>query len=80
MEKVDYKHFVFELISALKAQAEYLKQKRIENEKLNIEEFEGMKLSYHFVMDELISLAKEFHLPLSDYGLEDYDPNRILDI
>lgn len=78
MEEPDYKLFTFELISALKAKAEYLKSIDANSPEYKEENFEGMKLAYHFVLDEVKSLAENFQLPLDEYGLDDYEPNEIL--
>ena len=68
MEKTDYKHFVFELISSIKSKVDF-----VENEKkgLTKDEYEGMKIAYNHIMDDLLFLMKEFELNLDEYGLRD---------
>lgn len=67
MENIDYKHFVFELISSIKSKVDFIENDRIG---LTKEEYEGMKLGYDHIMEDLLFLMKEFGLNLGEYGLE----------
>lgn len=76
-ENIDYKEILRELISNLKAKPEYLKLIP-KDEKFNQDHFDGMALSYHFMMDEIIETLKVNEVELEIFDLDNYDIVEIL--
>lgn len=80
MENLDYKNLLLELIYALKDKSAYLKTIDSRDESFNKDYFDGMAMAYHQVMDLVKStIEDEDELDLSDFGLEEFEPNDILD-
>jgi hypothetical protein len=75
---VDYKHFTYEVISSLKMKIDILRD--MDKSTINSDVFEGIKLAYHYVMSDLIFLANEFEIDLSEFGIDDFDDNDILEL
>jgi len=80
MNAIDYKHFVFELISAIRGKFEMLE---VEQKVLSKKDYETMKIAYDYVIDDLISLMKELGLDIENYGFnndgtlqEDFKPKQ----
>lgn len=80
MENLDYKNLLVELISALIDKTGYLKTIDSRDANFNKDYFDGMAMAYHQVMD-LVKSTIEYDedLDLSDFGLEEFEPNDILD-
>ncbi len=76
---LDYKWDGDELITAIKAKTTYLKSVDVSAPDFNKSYYEGMALAYHMIMDEIKSIAENFDIPLEEFGLDNYDPNEILD-
>ena len=77
--KEDYKWVMFELVTALKAKATYIKSIDANSPTYNKSFFDGMTTAYHLIMDEVKSTLEENDIPLEQFSLADYDPNEILD-
>jgi len=78
MRPTDYRWILFEMISALKDQTRYLKTMDVNSSTFNKDTYEGMRFAYHMTMDKILTLAKHFELNLEEFGLENYNPNEIL--
>jgi len=81
MENIDYKNALLEIISMIRDKATYLKGIDATNANLyNPEQFKGMALAYHYVMDGIMTYIEcSDDLKLSEFGLENYNPTEILD-
>jgi len=65
MNAIDYKHFVFELIYAIRGKLEILE---VEKKVLSKKDYETMKIADDYVIDDLITKMKEFGLDIENYG------------
>lgn len=74
----DYKWAMFELVTALKAKATYLKTIDANSPEYNKFFYEGMATAYHLVMEEVKNSLEECDIPLEQFSLNDYNPNEIL--
>ena len=79
MDREDYQYITLEIVSMIKDKAAYLKS-TAEDSNFNLDQFEGMKMAYHHVLDG-IKTYLECHedASLEEFGMQDFDPCEILD-
>ncbi len=77
MENTDYKLLLFEIISALKDKALYLKNINANN--YDSSYYEGMKFAYHITLDTIKEYLNNYSVDEEIFGLKDFDPKEILD-
>ncbi len=75
----DYKWALMELVSALRAKSTYIKSIDVNTAAYDVKFYDGMATAYHFMMDELKNTIEECDISLEEVGLDNYDPNEILD-
>jgi hypothetical protein len=73
-DSVDFDHYVFHIVSMIRTKAEIA----IDDSKTDPQILEGMRLAYSFIISDIKLISKNFGIPLSKVGLEDFDENKLL--
>ncbi len=78
MDNTDYKLAMLEIISMIKDKATYIKHIDKDEYLKNAPFYEGMQLTYHFVLDGIIGYIEANEgMKLADFGLDNFNSNEI---
>jgi hypothetical protein len=77
-EKIDYFDILYQVITNLSAKPDYLKGE-VKDKQFNQSYFDGMAISYHFMMDEIIETLKTNEIDLKKFNLENINSTNILE-